>query len=275
MPNFLLETFPKVLSIKSWSSSLHFTSWNILSKTLLFRNMSLFLRGGWVVKFLTLSHFCHMSLLGGGGWVLKEIWSMSLNNPFFFFVPFPNDFLLSPPVIYELWTSSFALIAFGKVLLYVLNQSIPAIVIGLPESIIALAPFSRILLSLSLVLKQRYGLLLRTPNLHEHCYLLRCWIAHCPLPSSSWTSCQLPEDKWTTQFLRPTHWEYLKALVQFYGLQAHLLTWRAWYFEYLSVFPSLICSFWFDAWLFLLPSSPSGFEGQLTDLWLLQAQAHF
>ena len=84
MPNFLLETFPKVLSIKSWSSSLHFTSWNILSKTLLFRNMSLFLRGGWVVKFLTLSHFCHMSLLGGGGWVLKEIWSMSLNNPGFF-----------------------------------------------------------------------------------------------------------------------------------------------------------------------------------------------
>ena len=94
MPHFLLETFPKVLSIKSWSSSLHFTSWNILSKTLLFRNMSLFLRGGWVVKFLTLSHFCHMSLLGGGGWVLKEIWSMSLNNPFFFFVPFPNSFLL-------------------------------------------------------------------------------------------------------------------------------------------------------------------------------------
>ena len=87
MPNFLLETFPKVLSIKSWSSSLHFTSWNILSKTLLFRNMSLFLRGGWVVKFLTLSHFCHMSLLGGGGWVLKEIWSMSLNNPFFFLYP--------------------------------------------------------------------------------------------------------------------------------------------------------------------------------------------
>ena len=123
----------------------------------------------------------------------------------------PNDFLLSPPVIYELWTSSFALIAFGKVLLYVLNQSIPAIVIGLPESIIALAPFSRILLSSSLVLKQWHGLLLRTPNLHEHCYLLRCWIAHCSLPSSSWTSCQLPEDKWTTQFLRPTHWEYLKA----------------------------------------------------------------
>ena len=46
--------------------------------------MSLFLRGGWVVKFLTLSHFCHMSFLGGGGWVLKEIWSMSLNNPVFF-----------------------------------------------------------------------------------------------------------------------------------------------------------------------------------------------
>ena len=25
-----------------------------------------------------------MSFFGGGGWVLKEIWSMSLNNPFFF-----------------------------------------------------------------------------------------------------------------------------------------------------------------------------------------------
>ena len=48
MPNFLLETFPKVLSIKSWSLSLNFTSWNILSKTLLFRNMSLFL---WIQKY--------------------------------------------------------------------------------------------------------------------------------------------------------------------------------------------------------------------------------
>ena len=33
---------------------MNFTSWNILSKTLLFRNMSLFLRDWWVVKFLTL-----------------------------------------------------------------------------------------------------------------------------------------------------------------------------------------------------------------------------
>ena len=51
--------------------------------------MSLFLQGGWVVGFPTLSHSCHMSFFGGGGWVLKEIWSMSLNNPFFFY-PFPK-----------------------------------------------------------------------------------------------------------------------------------------------------------------------------------------
>ena len=102
MPNFLLETFPKVLSIKSWSSSLHFTSWNILSKTLLFRNMSLFLWGGWVVKFLTLSHFCHMSFFGGGGWVLEEIWSMSLNNPgFFWYLSLTKPDQLDPTIWYN------------------------------------------------------------------------------------------------------------------------------------------------------------------------------
>ena len=59
----------------------------------IFATLWLFLWGGWVVKFLTPSHFCHMSFFGGGGWVLKEIWSMSLNNPFFFLAPFPYTFV--------------------------------------------------------------------------------------------------------------------------------------------------------------------------------------
>ena len=36
-----------------------------------------------------------MSSLGGGGWVLKEIWSMSLNNPCFFFEGFPYILLVT------------------------------------------------------------------------------------------------------------------------------------------------------------------------------------
>ena len=64
-----------------------FYGWNIFSKTPFFRKMSLFLQGGWVVNIPTPSHSCHMSSFGGGGWVLKEIWSMSLNNPFFFLNP--------------------------------------------------------------------------------------------------------------------------------------------------------------------------------------------
>ena len=61
-----------------------FYGWNIFSKTPFFRKMSLFLQGGWVVNIPTPSHSCHRSSFGGGGWVLKEIWSMSLNNPLFF-----------------------------------------------------------------------------------------------------------------------------------------------------------------------------------------------
>ena len=52
-----------------------------------FRNMSLFLQCWWVFSFPSPSHYCHMSSLVGGGWVLKEIWSTSLNNPFFLSLP--------------------------------------------------------------------------------------------------------------------------------------------------------------------------------------------
>ena len=53
---------------------LHLYHWNLAAEisyqdTFFFRNMSLFLQGGWVVNFPRISHFCHMSSLGGGGWV--------------------------------------------------------------------------------------------------------------------------------------------------------------------------------------------------------------
>ena len=67
--------------------SLKLNCWNIFSIPHFSINISLFLQDRWVVNLPTPSLFCHMSTLGGDGWVLKEIWSMSLNNPFFYVFP--------------------------------------------------------------------------------------------------------------------------------------------------------------------------------------------
>ena len=76
-----------------------FTRWNILSKTPFFQEYVIICQGGWVVSFPALSHFCHMSFFGGGGWVLKEIWSMSLNNPFFFTPSLTNHSFSSTDIV--------------------------------------------------------------------------------------------------------------------------------------------------------------------------------